>query len=87
MKKQLVEVNNETGIHARPASMLVEEANKFDSDVAIIKDDKEVSAKSIMGIMSLGVNQSTEITVKAEGSDEEDAVAALVDLIEDGFGE
>ncbi|GAB6137830.1 HPr family phosphocarrier protein [Halanaerobaculum tunisiense] len=87
MKKQLVEVNNETGIHARPASMLVEEANNFDSDVAIIKDDKEVSAKSIMGIMSLGVNQSTEITIKAEGSDEEDAVAALVDLIEDGFGE
>ncbi|AGB41399.1 phosphotransferase system HPr (HPr) family protein [Halobacteroides halobius DSM 5150] len=87
MKKSVVMVNNETGIHARPASMIVQEANNFDSEVFIVKDDKEVSAKSIMGIMSLGVNQSTEVTIKAEGSDEEEAVQALVDLIEDGFGE
>ncbi|GAB6098163.1 HPr family phosphocarrier protein [Halanaerocella petrolearia] len=87
MKKEKVMVNNETGIHARPASMIVQEANKFNADVDIIKDDKEVSAKSIMGIMSLGVNQSTEVTIKAEGEDEEVAVTALVELIEDGFGE
>ncbi|GAB6099556.1 HPr family phosphocarrier protein [Halanaerocella petrolearia] len=87
MLEQQVTVNNETGIHARPVSMLVKEAEKFDADVKIAKDEQEVNAKSIMGIMSLGVNQSTQVTIKADGADAEDAVAAIVELIEDGFGE
>ncbi|MBM7623810.1 HPr family phosphocarrier protein [Sporohalobacter salinus] len=87
MKKETVTVNNDTGIHSRPASMLVQEANKFDSKVLISKDSQEVSAKSIMGIMGLGVNKDSEIIIKAEGNDEKEAVQALVNLIEQGFDE
>ncbi|TDX59132.1 HPr family phosphocarrier protein [Orenia marismortui] len=87
MVEKKVTINNETGIHARPASMIVQEANKYGADIKIAKDANEVNAKSIMGIMSLGISKSTEITVKAEGADAEEAVDALVDLVESGFGE
>lgn len=82
-----VKVINETGIHARPASLFTKKANQFESDVMLIYKGKEVNAKSIMGIMSLGIIKNSEITIKAEGSDEEKAVNALVELIESGFGE
>lgn len=87
MVEKKVVIKNETGIHARPASMIVQEANKYASEVSIVKDGNEVNAKSIMGIMSLGVSKSTEITVKAEGTDAQEAVDALVELMESGFGE
>ncbi|GAB6137240.1 HPr family phosphocarrier protein [Halanaerobaculum tunisiense] len=87
MVEEQVTVENETGIHARPASMIVKEAEGFDADIKIVKDDQEVNAKSIMGIMSLGINQSTELIIKAEGDDAQVAVTAIVDLIADGFGE
>ncbi|WP_018248235.1 HPr family phosphocarrier protein [Orenia marismortui] len=87
MVEKKVTINNETGIHARPASMIVQEANKYGADIKIAKDANEVNAKSIMGIMSLGISKSTEITVKAEGADAEEAVDALVELVESGFGE
>ena len=81
MVEQLVEITNRTGIHARPASLIVQKANQFQSDVLILKEREEASAKSIMGIMSLGISQSTKINIRAEGSDEEEAVKELVDLI------
>ncbi|WP_027339114.1 HPr family phosphocarrier protein [Halonatronum saccharophilum] len=87
MKERVVKINNETGIHARPASMIVQEANKFSADVLIEKDGTEVNAKSIMGIMSLGISNSVEIKVKADGEGAQEAVDAIVKLIEDGFGE
>ncbi|PRX34739.1 phosphocarrier protein [Orenia metallireducens] len=80
-------IKNDTGIHARPASLIVQKANGFESDITLGKDGQEVNAKSIMGIMSLGVSKSTEITIKAEGADEAAAVDAIVELIENGFGE
>jgi len=80
-------IQNETGIHARPASMLSEEASSYQADVELVKDGQSANAKSIMGVMSLGIKQSTEVTVKAEGTDEKQAVEALVELIESGFGE
>jgi phosphotransferase system HPr (HPr) family protein len=86
MEKTVI-IQNETGIHARPASMLVEEASNYDSDVELVKDEQAVNAKSIMGIMGLGIKQSTEIIVKAIGPDEEEAVQSIVELIESGFGE
>ena len=86
MEKKVM-IQNDTGIHARPASMLVEEAGNYEADVELVKDGKSVNAKSIMGIMSLGIQKSAEVTVKAEGSDEEEAVNAIVELIESGFGE
>jgi phosphocarrier protein len=77
-----VKINNETGLHARPASQLVNTAGKFESKIEIVLDDKEVNAKSIMGIMSLGIGKGDEITLRAEGDDAEAAVAAIVEFIE-----
>lgn len=87
MTQETVVIHNETGLHARPASMLVEEAENYESQVQIIYNDQEINAKSIMGIMSLGINQSEEITIAAEGEDEAEAVTGLVNLITTGFGE
>ena len=87
MKKQTVVIKNETGLHARPASMLVDEASGYDSDINLVYEGKEVNAKSIMGVMSLGISQNGEVVVQAKGSDEEAAVEAIVKLIESGFGE
>ncbi|MFO7820277.1 MAG: HPr family phosphocarrier protein [Halanaerobacter sp.] len=87
MQKEMVEITNRTGIHARPASLIVQKSNEFESSIFIIKDDKEVNAKSIMGIMSLGISQSTKITIKTEGADEEEAMIKLKELIEKKINE
>lgn len=83
-------VINKTGLHARPAAMLCSEANKFKSDIKIKKLDgteKTANAKSIIRILSLGVSMGTEISVIAEGEDEDEAVRQLVALVDSGFGE
>jgi len=82
-----IEVKNETGLHARPASIFVEQAEEFASDIKVVKEDKEVNAKSIMGVMSLGVEQGTEIKIQADGEDESQAVDTLIELVNDNFGE
>ncbi|MBM7558215.1 HPr family phosphocarrier protein [Halanaerobacter jeridensis] len=87
MMKDKVVISNETGLHARPASMLVDESSSYEADVKIVYDGQEVNAKSIMGVMSLGISQDAEIEVQADGEDEEEAVKAVVELIESGFGE
>ncbi len=87
MEEKKVKIKNQTGIHARPASMIVQKANNFSSDIFISKDNREANAKSIMGIMSLGISQSTKVTIKAKGEDEKKAVEEIVALIESGFGE
>lgn len=81
MTRQPVVVKLKTGLHARPAALFVQEANKFSSEVFVEKDGKKVNAKSIMGIMSLAISTNTEIHISAEGSDEEQAVNALVNLV------
>ena len=87
MFQQNVTVKNKTGLHARPAALFVQTANKFKSEVFIEKDEKKVNAKSIMGVMSLAVSQGTQITISAQGEDEKEAVEKLVELIESKFGE
>ncbi len=82
-----VNIKNASGLHARPAGMFVTKAAEFKSIVEVIAKGKTVNAKSIMGIMSLGLGQGDELTVVAKGEDEEAAVNALVELIEGGFGE
>lgn len=82
-----VTVLNETGIHARPASMFVKMAGKFRSDIFVIKDENEINAKSIMGVMAGGIAQGTVVQIKAVGEDEVSAVNELVQLIIDRFGE
>ncbi|EFM30159.1 phosphocarrier protein [Streptococcus gallolyticus] len=67
----------ETGIHARPATLLVQTASKFASDITLDYKGKAVNLKSIMGVMSLGVGQGADVTISAEGADADDALAAI----------
>lgn len=87
MVSKKVTVENETGLHARPASVFVQTALKFKSNLTMDKGGKKANIKSIMGVLSLGVSKGTEVTISAEGIDEEAAVQALVDLIKSKFGE
>jgi len=80
-------VNHSTGLHARPAAMFVKTANRFASDITVSHDGKEANAKSILTILTLGVNQGSEITIHAEGDDADEALSALKNLIEGNFGE
>ena len=82
-----VVITNETGLHARPASQFVQKAGKFKSVIKIVFEDKEVNAKSIMGVMSLGISQGKEITLKADGEDEIEAVNQLEKFIKTEMAE
>ena len=77
MEKQTFTVIDETGIHARPATLLVQTASKFASDLNLVYKEKSVNLKSIMGVMSLGVGQGSDVTITAEGEDEAEAIAAI----------
>lgn len=81
MEKRDFHVIAETGIHARPAILLVQAASKFNSDIQLTYKDKSVNLKSIMGVMSLGVGQGADVTISADGDDEADAIAALEDTM------
>jgi phosphocarrier protein len=82
VEEKKVVITNKTGLHARPAAQFVQKAGKFDSKIEIIFEEKEVNAKSIMGVMSLGVGKGNEITVRADGEDAQEAVKELVEFIE-----
>ncbi|MCR2043972.1 HPr family phosphocarrier protein [Anaerosalibacter massiliensis] len=82
MESKKVVVKNEIGLHARPAALFVQTANKYLSNIYIELDGKKVNGKSIMGVMSLGVFQGEEINIIAQGEDEKEAVKDLSDLIE-----
>ncbi|MEJ6399587.1 phosphocarrier protein HPr [Nicoliella lavandulae] len=74
MKQSQFKIIAETGIHARPATLLVQTASKYSSDINLEYDGKKVNLKSIMGVMSLGVGQNAEITITADGNDEDQAL-------------
>lgn len=78
---------NKLGLHARASALLVKNASKFKSDIKIEREGVEVNGKSIMGIMMLAAAKGTKIKLKIEGEDEAEAMAALSQLIRDGFGE
>ena len=80
-------VQNKAGLHARPATFFIQKANEFKSNVYVEKDDRRVNAKSLLGVLSLGIIGGTTIKVIADGSDETDAVEGLVALVESGFTE
>ncbi|MFZ7120958.1 MAG: HPr family phosphocarrier protein [Eubacteriaceae bacterium] len=80
-------IKNKSGLHARPASVLVRIANEFKSDIYIKKDSATVSAKSIMGVLVLGVSKGDEIIIQADGSDEVEALEAIVKMIKLKFNE
>jgi phosphocarrier protein len=87
MKKATVVVVNKLGLHARPSAALSQLASRFKSDVWISKGSRRVNAKSIMGVMMLAASQGSMVTLEANGTDEQDAIAALSALIADYFGE
>lgn len=82
-----VVIENKAGIHARPASIMVQAATKFRSKIKLTAKGKTIDAKSILMIMSMGLVKGTEVTISAEGEDASDAVKAIKELIESKFGE
>lgn len=82
MLEQQVEVKLKSGLQARQAALFVQEANRYEADVFLQKANRKVNAKSIMGIMSLAVAHGTDITLFAEGKDENEAIAGLRAMIE-----
>ena len=74
-------VSDPVGLHARPATILVNQASKFTSNIKLVYNDKEVNLKSIMGVMSLGIPTQSEITISCSGEDEDAAVAAIEEVL------
>jgi phosphocarrier protein HPr len=87
MKERQITVINSLGIHARPASMIVQTAMKFKSSLWLIKDGASADAKSIMSVMMLAAAYNSKVTIRASGEDEEDAVNAIAALFEKKFNE
>ena len=82
-----VVVQNRDGLHARPATFFIQKANEFKASIWVEKEERRVNAKSLLGVLSLGIVGNTAIRVIADGADEEAAVEALVKLVESGFAE
>ncbi|XBG82529.1 phosphocarrier protein HPr [Enterococcus cecorum] len=86
MEKKSFNVVADTGIHARPATLLVQTASKFASDINLEYKGKSVNLKSIMGVMSLGVGQGADVTISAEGADEKEAIATITEtMVKEGL--
>jgi phosphocarrier protein len=81
-----ITVNNPVGLHARPATYFIQKANEFRCGIWVIREDRQVNAKSLLGVLSLGVTKGASITIKADGIDEQMALDALCELIESDFG-
>jgi len=87
MVEQTVTIQNRLGLHARACSVFVKEAAKFAAHVYVARDGIEVNGKSILGVMMLAAEMGAKITIKADGKDEQDALQALVKVVNDKFGE
>ena len=87
MTSRQVTVVNQLGLHARAAARFVHLATRFQAHIRVARDDKVMDGKSIMGILLLAASRGTSLTITAEGDDEEEAVTALTQLVETGFGE
>lgn len=79
-----VVINNKVGLHARPATFFIQKANEFRSSIWIEKDDRRVNAKSLLGVLSLGIVKGTAFNIIADGADENDAIGVLSELITSG---
>ena len=85
MVKKDVVITNNIGLHARPATFFIQKANSFQSSIWIEKEDRKVNAKSLLGVLSLGVTKDNEINIIADGPDENEAIKALCEIINSGF--
>jgi phosphocarrier protein len=82
-----IEITNASGLHARPATFFIQKANSYPCSIWVEKDDRRVNAKSLLGVLSLGIAKGMIITLIADGQGEEDAIAGLAALIDSGFAE
>ena len=80
-------INNQVGLHARPATFFIQKANEFKSSIWVEKDERRVNAKSLLGVLSLGIVKGTTITLIADGSDQEEAIETLSKLSDSDFTE
>ena len=87
MISRSVTISNSVGLHARPATFFVQKANCYKSSIWVEKEDCRVNAKSLLGVLSLGISKGTEITIIADGNDEADAIDGLAALVDGEFGE
>ena len=82
-----VVIKNQVGLHARPATFFIQKANEFKSSIWVEKEERRVNAKSLLGVLSLGIVKGTAITIIADGADEDEAIATLAELIDSDFSE
>ncbi|MFQ9149180.1 MAG: HPr family phosphocarrier protein [Eubacteriales bacterium] len=82
-----VTIQNNVGLHARPATFFIQKANTYQSSVWVEKEDRRVNAKSLLGVLSLGITKGMTVTLIADGSDEKEAIDGLAELIDTNFGE
>ena len=82
-----ITIQNNVGLHARPATFFIQKANSYKSSIWVEKDDRRVNAKSLLGVLSLGITQGMQITLIADGQDEVEALNGLEELVSTGFGD
>ena len=82
-----VTINNQVGLHARPATFFIQKANEFKSSIWIERDERRMNAKSLLGVLSLGIVKGTTVNIVADGVDENEAIATLSELIDSDFSE
>ena len=87
MVKREMTITNNIGLHARPATFFIQKANTFKSSVWIEKDERKVNAKSLLGVLSLGIAKGMVVTVIADGADENEAVDGLINLVQTGLAD
>ncbi len=87
MVSKEVVVQNQVGLHARPATFFIQKANEFSSSIWISKDDRKVNAKSLLGVLYLGITRGTAVTLTADGADEDAAIKELAALVESDLAE
>ncbi len=87
MLSKTIVVQNQVGLHARPATFFIQKSNEFKSSIWVEKDDRRVNAKSLLGVLSLGITKGMEITIITDGIDEKEAIEALEKLIESNFSD
>ena len=87
MTQRDITITNNIGLHARPATFFIQKANSFKSSIWIEKDDRKVNAKSLLGVLSLGIAKDMTVTLIADGQDENAAITGLTELVNSGFSE
>ncbi len=87
MVSREVQINNQVGLHARPATFFIQKANEYKCSIWVEKDERRVNAKSLLGVLSLGIVKGTKINIIADGSDEAEAIETLTALIASDFSE